>query len=139
MADERTSSETQAARLGLQLSQGAEVVAEHPVFGELAVGDAPDVAEGRPQRPLGNESINKTLAVLAAILEDTLERGWLATNPARGVADASRRPDLTAPSSSPTSSTRCSRRRGNLKKKHGATRRSLVAKSWPRSAWQAFG
>ncbi|MFL5856999.1 MAG: tyrosine-type recombinase/integrase [Solirubrobacteraceae bacterium] len=49
-------------------------------------------ADGRSQRPLGNESINKTLALLAAILDDAVERGWLATNPARG-----RRRRLKAP------------------------------------------
>jgi integrase len=39
-----------------------------------------------------SESIDKTLTLLATILDDAVERGWLATNPARG-----RRRRLKAP------------------------------------------
>jgi integrase-like protein len=39
---------------------------------------------GRPRRGLSNESINKTLALLANMLDDAVERGWLASNPAQG-------------------------------------------------------
>jgi integrase len=38
--------------------------------------------EGRILRPLGNESINKTLALLSAILEEAVQKGWLPSNPA---------------------------------------------------------
>jgi integrase len=47
---------------------------------------------GRPRRGLSNESINKTLALLASMLDDAVERGWAASNPARG-----RRRRLRAP------------------------------------------
>jgi integrase len=47
---------------------------------------------GRPQRGLSNESINKTLALLATMLDDAVERGWAPSNPARG-----RRRRLRAP------------------------------------------
>jgi integrase len=47
---------------------------------------------GRPRRTLSNESINKTLALLASMLDDAVERSWLASNPARG-----RRRRLRAP------------------------------------------
>jgi len=35
-------------------------------------------------RPLSNESINKTLVLLAAVLESAVEYGYLPANPARG-------------------------------------------------------
>ena len=38
---------------------------------------------GRKLRPLGNESINKTLALLGAILDDAVRKDLLATNPVR--------------------------------------------------------
>ena len=47
---------------------------------------------GRRRRGLSNESINKTLALLASMLDDAVERGWVASNPARG-----RRRRLRAP------------------------------------------
>jgi len=37
-----------------------------------------------PARPLGNNSINKCLKVLAQILDDAVEFGYLGSNPARG-------------------------------------------------------
>jgi integrase len=39
---------------------------------------------GQRRVPLGNESINKTLVMLANILDSAVERGGLETNPARG-------------------------------------------------------
>ena len=42
-------------------------------------------AHNNPLRPLSNESINKCLALLARILDDAVERGYLADNPARRV------------------------------------------------------
>lgn len=40
--------------------------------------------QGLVERPLSNGSVNKTIAVLARVLEQAVEYGWLATNPARG-------------------------------------------------------
>ena len=37
---------------------------------------------GLPLRPLSNESINKTLVLLAAILKEAVRKGWLSSNPA---------------------------------------------------------
>ena len=37
---------------------------------------------GRLLRPLSNESINKTLVLLAAILKEAVRKGWLSSNPA---------------------------------------------------------
>jgi len=42
-------------------------------------------AHNMPLRPLSHESINKCLALLARILDDAVERGYLADNPARRV------------------------------------------------------
>ena len=42
-------------------------------------------AHNNPLRPLSNESINKCMALLARILDDAVERGYLADNPARRV------------------------------------------------------
>jgi hypothetical protein len=42
------------------------------------------VAQGRRVRPLGNESINKTIGLLGMILYLAVEHGLLAANPARG-------------------------------------------------------
>ena len=39
---------------------------------------------GARLRPLGNESINKTLLLLAAIVDVAVDHGLLASNPARG-------------------------------------------------------
>jgi integrase len=38
----------------------------------------------RPERGLSNGSVNKTLKVLAQVLDDAIEYGYLAANPARG-------------------------------------------------------
>jgi hypothetical protein len=38
----------------------------------------------RPARPLGNEAINRTLKVLAMVLDDAVEFGQIDSNPARG-------------------------------------------------------
>lgn len=38
----------------------------------------------QPLRPLGNDSINKTLRTLAAVLDDAEDQGWIARNVARG-------------------------------------------------------
>ena len=40
--------------------------------------------DGQRRVPLSNESINKTLVLLANILDSAVERGGLETNPARG-------------------------------------------------------
>lgn len=40
--------------------------------------------QGIVERPLSNGSINKTIAVLARVLDQAVEYGWLETNPARG-------------------------------------------------------
>ena len=40
--------------------------------------------DGQKRVPLSNESINKTLVLLANILDSAVERGGLDTNPARG-------------------------------------------------------
>jgi integrase len=39
---------------------------------------------GQRRVPLTNESINKTLMLLANVLDSAVERGWLDNNPARG-------------------------------------------------------
>jgi integrase len=39
---------------------------------------------GLVQRPLSNNSINATIAVLASVLDQAIEYDWIATNPARG-------------------------------------------------------
>lgn len=44
----------------------------------------PEKRGPRPPQPLGNESINKTLKVLAMVLDDAVEFGHLESNPARG-------------------------------------------------------
>jgi len=49
---------------------------------ERASGTGPSLP--RPQRPLGNGSINKTLKVLAQVLDDAVEYRLIETNPARG-------------------------------------------------------
>lgn len=38
----------------------------------------------QPLRPLGNDSINKTLRTLAAVLDEAEDYGWIARNVARG-------------------------------------------------------
>jgi integrase len=38
----------------------------------------------QPLRPLGNDSINKTLRTLAAVLDEAEDHGWIARNVARG-------------------------------------------------------
>jgi integrase len=43
-----------------------------------------DERNGLPLRPLGNESINKTLRTLGAVLDEAVDAGWLAHNVARG-------------------------------------------------------
>lgn len=46
---------------------------------------APAEKRGRmPARPLSNASVNKTLKVLAQVLDDAVELGYLDSNPARG-------------------------------------------------------
>ena len=40
--------------------------------------------QGIVERPLSNGSINKPIAVLARVLDQAVEYGWLGTNPARG-------------------------------------------------------
>jgi len=44
----------------------------------------PEERGPRPQRPLGNEAINRTLKVLAMILDDAIDFGYIESNPARG-------------------------------------------------------
>jgi hypothetical protein len=44
----------------------------------------PDQRGSRPPRPLGKGSINRTLRVLAQVLDDAVEYGHLGSNPARG-------------------------------------------------------
>jgi integrase len=43
-----------------------------------------DLSTGRRLRPLSNESINKTLHLLAAILDEAEDGGWITQNVARG-------------------------------------------------------
>src|SRR5205085_1357903 len=43
-----------------------------------------DISTGRRLRPLSNESINKTLHLLAAILDEAEDAGWITQNVARG-------------------------------------------------------
>ena len=43
-----------------------------------------DARNGLPLRPLGNESINKTLRTLGAVLDEAVDAGWIAHNVARG-------------------------------------------------------
>jgi hypothetical protein len=43
-----------------------------------------DTGTGQPLRTLSNDSINKTLNTLAAILDEAEEAGWIARNVARG-------------------------------------------------------
>ena len=43
-----------------------------------------DVATGPPSRPLGNTSINRTIALLATILDAAIEYGYIESNPAKG-------------------------------------------------------
>ena len=59
---------------------------------------------GRPRRGLSNESINKTLALLATMLDDAVERGMGPPTPHAGAAAASEPRDPREPSSSPMSS-----------------------------------
>jgi integrase len=40
--------------------------------------------QGLVDRPLSNNSINKTITVLARVLDQAIEYGWITTNPARG-------------------------------------------------------
>ena len=55
-------------------------------------------AHNMPLRPLSNESINKRLALLARILDDAVERGYLGDNAARrGQASAPSSPSPTGP------------------------------------------
>lgn len=51
----------------------------------IEAGEVERDASNTPLRPLSNESINKCLALLARILDDAVERGYLADNPARKV------------------------------------------------------
>jgi integrase len=43
-----------------------------------------DPATGRPLRPISNSSINKTLLILAAVLDEAEDAGWVTRNVARG-------------------------------------------------------
>jgi integrase len=64
----------------------AKLAEREELLAQLARWQAADPATrgDRPPRPLGNESINKTLKVLAMVLDDALEFGYIAANPARG-------------------------------------------------------
>jgi integrase len=44
----------------------------------------PAARGARPPRPLGNEAINRTLKVLAMVLDDAVDFGYIESNPARG-------------------------------------------------------
>lgn len=48
------------------------------------IRDAQTHGQQLSQRPVGNTTINKTIARLAQILDEAIEYGWLDTNPARG-------------------------------------------------------
>lgn len=48
------------------------------------VGKVREREQGLVERPLSNGSINKTIAVLARVLDQAVEYGWIESNPARG-------------------------------------------------------
>jgi integrase len=57
---------------------------EHIVAARDAGTPLVDPRLGRPLRPLANESINKTVRTLAAILDEAEDAGWISRNAARG-------------------------------------------------------
>lgn len=57
---------------------------EHILAARKAGSPLLDSRSGRPLRTLANESINKTLRSLAAILDEAEDAGWISRNPARG-------------------------------------------------------
>jgi integrase len=62
----------------------AKVAERERVRAATARGQPLTRKDGQRQVPLSNESINKTLVLLANILDAAVERGGLETNPARG-------------------------------------------------------
>jgi integrase len=81
---QRRSSEITAATIDNYKT--AKLVERERLEEELRRWKAADPATRgeRPPRPLSNGSINKTLMVLAMVLDDAVEFGYLAANPARG-------------------------------------------------------
>jgi integrase len=61
-----------------------KVIEREKVRAAAAAGTPFRDKRGQRRVPLGNESINKTLVLLANILDSAVERGGLETNPARG-------------------------------------------------------
>jgi len=61
-----------------------KVIERERVRAAAAAGEPLTDKRGQRRVPLSNESINKTLVLLANILDDAVERGGLETNPARG-------------------------------------------------------
>jgi integrase len=60
------------------------VIERERVKAAAAAGHPVRDNRGQLRKPLSNESINKTLVLLASILDTAVERGALQTNPARG-------------------------------------------------------
>ncbi len=61
-----------------------KVIERERVRAAAAAGKPLTDKRGQRRVPLSNESINKTLVILANILDSAVERGGLETNPARG-------------------------------------------------------
>lgn len=66
--------------------KGAKVREREYLLGELHrwQKEKPETRGPRPPRPLSNASINRTVTVLAGVLETAVEHGRLPANPARG-------------------------------------------------------
>jgi integrase len=61
-----------------------KVIARERVKAASAAGQPLKDKRGQHRKPMSNESINKTLVLLANILDTAVERGALPSNPARG-------------------------------------------------------
>jgi integrase len=61
-----------------------KVIERDAVRVAAATGERPRGKRNQPLVPLTNESINKTLVMLANVLDDAVDRGLLSSNPARG-------------------------------------------------------
>lgn len=64
--------------------RGHKVAERERIKDMIKAGAPPRDETGRRIRPLGNESINKTLGLLASILDVAVDHDLLASNPARG-------------------------------------------------------
>jgi integrase len=61
-----------------------KVIEREQIKAAAAAGNPLRDKRGQLRKPMSNESINKTLVLLANILDTAVERGGLETNPARG-------------------------------------------------------